>query len=310
MDGICPVKVLTRYMQLRKSITDTQPADPFFPKYKAVQMPSGRLSAQLTSPVEEVKYDSFRQALKKLCQVDSVKATGVGNHHTPHSLRMGAISTKANAGVNPIFIQNSARHKQAASTAGYIRPDLHAELHVGDILCGNEGGWNKRTTSNSNSLQPFLPSDMVVPPEKVVEPRSEEQEREFKELVLARNKVRPSVIRSTVAYPPILLRRNGKGRKSKTLTISKKIDPSKKTKKSKKLGKSQDPNLALNKLRTLPGMTITSVSTPQTEEAEKVEGTERTGWGAFSSQDLSDFFGAESVVLCEVSGNLNINPME
>ena len=149
---------------------------------------------------------------------------------------------------------------------------------------------------------------MVVPPEKVVEPRSEEQEREFKELVLARNKVRPSVIRSTVAYPPILLRRNGKGRKSKTLTISKKIDPSKKTKKSKKLGKSQDPNLALNKLRTLPGMTITSVSTPQTEEAEKVEGrTEESNWGGnFSSQDLSNFFGAESVVLDEISGNLDI----
>ena len=151
---------------------------------------------------------------------------------------------------------------------------------------------------------------MVVPPEKVDEPRSEEQEREYKELILARNKVRTSVIQSTVSSLPILLKRTGGGRKRKAATLSKDIHPSKKAKKSKKLGKYQDQNLALSKIRALPGVTITKVSAPQTEEAEKVEGTEETGWGTFSSQDLSDFFGAESVVLCDVLGNLNIDLIE
>ena len=236
--------------------------------------------------------------------MESVKVTGVGKHHTPHSFRMGAISTKANAGVNPIFIQQQARHKQSASTAGYIRPDLHAELQVSDILCGNKGGYDKLTTSNSNSLQPFLPSDMVVQPEKVDEPGWKKQERQFKELILAQNKARTSVIQSTMFSPPILPKKIGGGRKRKAATHSKDIHP------SNKMGKYQDQNLALSKIRALPGVTITKVSAPQTEEAEKVEGTEETGWGTFSSQDLSDFFGAESVVLCDVLGNLNINLME
>ena len=71
---------------MRKSLSGIQPNDPFFPKTRVLRQPAGgNVSIYLSSPVEEVKYDSFCQYLKKLCEADSVKATGVGQNHTSHS---------------------------------------------------------------------------------------------------------------------------------------------------------------------------------------------------------------------------------
>ena len=113
-DGTCPVKVLNKYLTLRKSLPGNNDDEPLFPKFNRVVSPLGEVSVKISSPVEAIKYDSFYQNLKRVCAASCVKATGVGVHHTTHSFRMGYISTKVNTGVNPVFVQAQARHRQSA----------------------------------------------------------------------------------------------------------------------------------------------------------------------------------------------------
>ena len=115
------------------------------------------------------------------------------------------------------------------------------------------------------------------------------------------------MIQSTVSSPPILPKKIGGGRKRKAATHSKDIHP------SNKLGKYQDHNLALSKIRALPGLSITQVSASQSEEAETVEGPGDCVWGLGwgSSSDLSDFFGTATVssvgnMLCDITGKFLI----
>ena len=191
--------------------------------------------------MEEVKYDSFHQDLRKLCEADSVSVTGVGAHHTPHSFRIGAISTQANAGVNPAFIQQSARHKQLASTLRYMRPDMQTALNTNDLLCDNKGGWDKLLSAGSNSLNPFLLPEQVD------------------KKVFSETEVRPSVIQPSVSPSSGLINKTlytGKGRKRKTVSQTEVNPPA-------KVGTSQGYNLARSKIEALPGTSLIPLGFPQ-----------------------------------------------
>ena len=187
-----------------------------------------------------------------------------------------------------------------------MRPDLHTSLKINDTLCGNEGGWDKLRTANSNSLQPFLPSERVVQPEKVDQPErvvqpekvdnSGKVEKQVKKF-FAKTMVRPSVIQFSVSAIPGLPKKTlptGKGRKRKTAPHSKDINP------PKKVGKYQDHNLALSRIRALPGLSVTRVSAPQSEETEKVSETEESVWGLAWDSKSNSF---ETKVTVSLMGN-------
>ena len=96
--------------------------------------------------------------------------------------------------------------------------------------------------------------------------------------------------------------RNGRGRKRKILISGKGINPAKKARESKKLDNPFDHYLALEKLRTLPGLTFSKVGAsqmeednpPQLEESEQVESSVRFDWGDnISSQVLADDYGGD-----------------
>ena len=110
----------------------------------------------LTSPVVPHSYDSFHQDLQKLCEDESVVATGLDSCHIPHSFRASGLSVMANSWGNQAFIQKAAYHKRLESMQPYMNPNTPTALCTSDLLCANKDGWGERLVRCADSLDPFL----------------------------------------------------------------------------------------------------------------------------------------------------------